>query len=159
MLRASRRFVALVVGILVAIVGGLVGYLLLPPRQSGDVAVPARTASPEQVVTTYLDALNAHDCGTAEAVMTNGAKDSAKLWCDEVARLTDVRVHQHFKERPNVTGHSAPEEVVGVPVAFILEWRPLHDDGSMAEGATTWGYWLVRDSPHSPWRIFDQGTG
>jgi hypothetical protein len=157
--KGSRRFVALVVGVVVLIVVGVLAYLLLPPRQSEDIAVPANNASPEQVVTAYLDALNAHDCDTAEAVMTIDAKDSAKLWCDKVASLTDVDVRDHFTERPKDSGHSAPEEVANVPVNFDLNWRLFHNDGSMDEGATTWGYLLVRDSPDSPWRIFDQGTG
>lgn len=132
----SRRIVALVVGVVVLIVVGVVAYLLLPPRQSDDVAVPANDTTPEQVVTAYLDALNAHDCDTAEAVMTSDAQDSATMWCSKVASLTDVDVRDHFTERPEDSGHSAPEEVVNVPVTFDLDWRLFHNDGSMDEGTT-----------------------
>lgn len=149
-----RRTFALVAGALVLLVAAAVGYLLLLPRQTGDVAVPPPDATPEQVVTAYVGALNAHDCDTAEAVMAEGAKDSGRSWCDDVARLTHVDVHDHFTE--SESDHAV---VVNVPVTFDLTWRPFHDDGSMDEGATTWGYRLVRDSEHSPWRIFDQGTG
>lgn len=159
MLKGSRRFIALIVGVVVLIVVGVLAYLLLPPRQSDDIAVPANNASPEQVVTAYLDALNAHDCDTAEAVMTSDAQDSAKSWCEDVASLTDVDVRNHLTEHPKYSGHSAPDEVANVPVTFDLNWRPFHNDGSMEEGSTTWGYLLLRDSPSSPWRIFDQGTG
>lgn len=110
-------------------------------------------------MTAYLDALNAHDCATAKALMTADAEDSAKSWCQDVGSLTSVDVHDHFTERPEASGHSAPDEVANVPVTFDLNWRPFHNDGSMAEGATIWGYLLVRDSGDSPWRIFDQGTG
>ena len=110
-------------------------------------------------MTAYFDALNAHDCDTVEAVMSEGAKGSTKSWCEDVASLTDVDVRAHFMERPKDSGHSVPEEVANVPVTFNLNWRPFHNDGSMDEGATTWGYLLVRDSADSPWRIFDQGTG
>ncbi|MGH3510422.1 MAG: hypothetical protein ACRDPI_09360 [Nocardioidaceae bacterium] len=91
--------------------------------------------------------------------MTVHTEDSAKSWCDDVASLTDVKIHHHFPERPKDSGHSVPEEVANVPVSFDLNWRPFHNDGSMEEGAITWGYLLGRDSTHSPWRIFDQGTG
>ena len=70
-----------------------------------------------------------------------------------------MAVRDHFTERPMDSGHSAPAEVAHVPVAFNVNWRPFHKDGSMNEGTTAWGYLLVRDSADSPWRIFDQGTG
>lgn len=62
-------------------------------------------------------------------------------------------------EHPEDAGRSAPEEVAYVPVDFDLDWRLFHNDGSMDEGATTWGYLLVRESPDAPWRIFSQGVG
>nr|WP_253945453.1 DUF4829 domain-containing protein [Nocardioides sp. zg-DK7169] len=148
-----------VLGVSVVIVVGVVAYLLLLPRQSDHIAVPAHNATPEQVVTAYLDALNAHDCDTAETVMASDAKDSARSWCRQVASLTDVDVRDHFTERPELSGRSAPEEVANVPVTFDVDWRLFHGDVSMPEGTTTWGYLLVRDSPDSPWRIFGQGTG
>jgi len=158
-LTGPRRLVALVVGATVLVVVGVVAFLLLPPRQSDDVAVPAGDATPEQVVTAYLAAVVAHDCDTAEAVTTRDAEDGAESWCDDVGRLTDVDVRDHVTERPEDSGHSAPTEIVDVPVSFDVHWRLFHDDGSMEDGATTWGYLLVRESPHSRWRIFDQGTG
>lgn len=151
------RLIAHVASVLVLVAAATVAYLLLPPRQTGDVAVPAPHATPEQVVTAYLDALKAHDCDTAEAVMAEGAKD--KSWCEKVATLTGVDVKHHVMEPPEYSGRTAPEEVANVPVAFNVNWRPLRNDNSMDEGPTTWGYLLVRDSASSPWRIVDQGTG
>ena len=150
---------ALVVVVSVVVVAATAVYLLLPPRQTGDVAVPPRDANPEQIVTAYLDALNEHDCDTAAALMAAGAEGAAHAWCEDVASLKDVDIDDHFTERPGDSGHSAPEEVAYVPVTFDLNWRPFHDDGSMDDGATTWGYLLVRSSADSPWRIFDQGVG
>jgi hypothetical protein len=91
--------------------------------------------------------------------MTTGAEKSAKSWCDDVASLTNVHVSDHVKERPEYFGYSAAEEVVNVPVTFDLSWRPFHNDGSMREGPTTWGYLMVRDSADSPWRVFSEGVG
>ncbi len=144
---------------MVAVVAATATYLLLPPRQTGDVAVPPRDASPEQVVSAYLDALNGHDCDTAEALMTTTAADHARSWCHDVASLEGVDVQGHVTERPEWSGHVAPDEVVRVAVTFDLSWRLLRNDGSMNEGPTTWGYLLARDSASSPWRIFDQGVG
>jgi hypothetical protein len=157
--RSPGRVITLVAGALVLVVAATVAYLLLASRQTGDVAVPPPNATPKQVVTAYLDALNAHDCGTAEAVMTDSAKDRAESWCEDVASLTDVDVRDHFMESPKWSGHSPSEEVARVPVTFNLNWRPFHNDGSMDEGTTLWGYLLVRETADSPWRIFDQGTG
>ena len=154
-----RRTFALVAGALVLLVAAAVGYLLLLPRQTGDVAVPPPDATPEQVVTAYIDALSAHDCETAESLMVERAKDTVTPWCKDVASLTNVEIHDHFTEPPKASGHSAPDEVANVPVTFDLNWRPFHNDGSMEGGATMWGYLLVRGSSGSPWRIFDQGTG
>lgn len=159
MFRSPGRLIAITASVLVLAVAATVAYLLLPPRKTADVAVPAPDATPEQVVTAYLDALNAHDCDAAQAVTTGGARDSAKSWCQDVTGLTDVDVRDHFAERPRWSGHSPSAEVANVPVTFDLDWRPFHSDGSMDEGATTWGYLLVRQSAGSPWRIFDQGTG
>jgi hypothetical protein len=133
--KGPGRLIAFVAAVLVVVVAAAAAYLLLP-RQTGGVAVPPREASPEQVVTAYLDALNAHECATAKALITADAEDSATSWCQEVGSLTKVDVPDHFTERPEASGHSAPDEV-----------------------ATIWGYLLVRDSGDSPWRIFDQGRG
>ena len=156
MSRRSGWLIALVVAVVVA---AAAAYVLLPPRQTGDVAAPPGDATPEQVVTAYLEALNAHDCDTAAALMIAGAESSAWLWCEDVASLKDVEVRDHVMELPEDSGHSAPDEVANVPVNFDLDWRPFHNDGSMDEGATGWGYLLVRNSADTPWRIFAQGVG
>lgn len=158
MLRSPGRLILVGAGVLVLVVVAAAMYLLLPPRQTSHVAVPADNATPEQVVSAYLDALDAHDCRTAEALMTAGAGDTAKTWCADVAHLTQVHVEEHVKQRPEDSGISASAEVVYVPVSFNVNWRLFHNDGSMDEGATTWGYLLTHASSNSPWRIFDQGT-
>lgn len=134
-------------------------YLLLPPRQTSDVAVPPADATPEQVVRAYLEALNAHDCETAQAVSTDTAKDGAKSWCEHVDSLTNIDVRKHVPGRSEDSGVPARDQVADVAVSFNLKWRPLHNDGSMDEGPTPWGYLLVRTAADAPWRIFNQGLG
>lgn len=153
------RLIALTASGAVIVAAAIGGYLLLPPWKSSDVAVPAAGATPEQVVTAYIAALNAHDCDAAAAMSTENARNSTSSWCGRVARLTDVVVKEHHAERPSWSGHSASVEVVSVPVEFNLAWRPYRDDGSFPEGAAAWGYLLERSADDSPWRIFDQGMG
>jgi hypothetical protein len=76
-----------------------------------------------------------------------------------VASLSDVVIKRHLVERPSWSGRPRSVEVVNVPVEFNLDWRPGRSDGSMSEGATTWGYLLERRTQNGPWRIFDQGGG
>jgi len=123
------------------------------------VAVPADTASASEVVKAYLEALDAHDCDTAKAVATGGFAATADRWCTGVAGLTHVEVKTPNPEDPRWLGfpRHTPAEFVSVPVAFELDWRWFHGDGSLEEGRTGWGYILVRDEPDGQWRIFDQG--
>jgi hypothetical protein len=155
----SRRCLPAVIATVVVLVGvALTAYLVLPRPQTRDIAMPADDATPEQVVATYLDALDAHDCDTAAAIMSEDG-DSARMWCEDILDLSDVEVRAHVREKPQWSGRSPTEDVVHVPVSFDLDWRPLLSDHSMAGGPTDWGYLLVRESPASPWRIFTQGMG
>ncbi|MBD8077825.1 hypothetical protein [Cellulosimicrobium arenosum] len=120
------------------------------------VAMPPDDAPPEQVVDAYTRALAGHDCATAGALRTPGDEPT---WCADLAALTDVHVGEPTVEDPRYSGHSPDQEVTYVPVTFDLDTRPFHGDGSMPEGATTWGYLLVRDADGDPWRIVDEGVG
>jgi hypothetical protein len=151
----SRVIVGAVAALLVA--GVALAYVLLPPRQSADIAVPPDDASPEATVTAYLAALNAHDCSTAAAVMLDA--ESAESWCHRVASLRHVAVRESSVEEPEWSGRASYDDVVNVPVTFDLDWRLFGGDGSMEEGPTTWGYLLSRTSADEPWRIVDQGVG
>jgi hypothetical protein len=132
------------------------GSLLLPPRQTGQVAVPPPGAAPEQVVAAYLAALGEHDCATARALLVADAAQGG-TWCAGVARVTEVEVGRHVAEPPAAAGPPASKAVVTVPVRFHLDWRVLHDDGSLADGLVTWGYRLALD-PAAGWRIVDEGA-
>ena len=154
--RRSLAFVGVTVAFLVC---AAAGYLVLGPRQSAEVAVPPADATPEQVVTAYLKSLDAHDCETAEAVMTDDARGIATGWCHEVAGLSDAHVGGHSLVPPKYSGREPGEQVADVAVTFDLDWRLFHNDPSLPEGTTTWGYELVRSTPDAPWRIFSEGTG
>lgn len=157
MTKASRRSITLTLGLLVLVV--VATYLTGSPRQRNDVPIPPRDATPERVVTTFIAALNAHDCDTAAALTTGDVADRARSWCEDISTLTDVIVSDHSIEPPEPSGRSAPDEVVFVAVTFDVDWRRFHGDTSMEEGNTVWGYRLVRNAEDSPWRIVDQGVG
>lgn len=141
-----------------AILVTVVVFLLLA-LQSKNVDMPGDDATPEQVVGAYLAALDAHDCDTAMALRTPDSRGTAENWCSKVAHMADARVTGSHSEFPEWSGYEAPDEVVNVRVTFDLGWRMFHNDISMEEGHTDWGYRLVRDSPTSQWRIFDEGNG
>lgn len=155
-----RRFWALV-GVLVLALAAVIAYPLLPPRQTDDIALPPTGATPEQVVTAYLDALNAHDCDTAATLMAPGAEGDARRWCKDVSSLKDAEIVKPFNERPQDVGYAAGShvEVVDLGVAFDLRWRAFHHDPSLSDGETDWGYTLMRADSSAPWRIVDQGDG
>lgn len=146
------RTLLMALGLLALVVGGVLAWTLLPPRQQADVPMPADDAAPEQVVAAYLQALDAHDCDTARALTTDRLRSSASSWCEDLAGLSEVDVRASAPVRADALG-------AGVDVTFDLDWRLFHDDGSMPEGPTTWGYGLVRADADAPWRLDVEGTG
>ena len=160
MVSRPRLILALIAGMLVlASVIGLMFKFEILVRQQRHVADPPSDAAPEEIVRAFTDALDAHDCATARAVWVRDQRASADGWCDDVASLTGVRIGKPFRVNPRFSGRQSGEQVVDVAVTFNLQWRPFHNDGSLDEGSTPWGYELVRDSPSDAWRIFSQGTG
>jgi len=141
----------LTVGVLLA--GGLYGVDRWTGRKLRDVPVPAATASPSEVVSTYLRALNAHDCATAEALATGEFRKSARSWCRQVGSLKHVTVEPY-----QVDNQGTPDLQAYISVTFDLHWRPFHSDGSMENGSTIWGYDLVRASPRERWAIASEGV-
>lgn len=144
--------VAVAVVVVAAIAVG--GFLLqdwFSGRKTRDVPLPATNASAEEVLQTYLDALNAHDCDTATALATESARQQVESWCHHVSSL------EHVQVRPASVDAAANQ--TGFAVTFDLDWRLFRGDGSMDEGPTIWGYFLTRDSASGPWRISDQGMG
>ena len=133
--------------------------VVLPPVQTRHVALPAADAGPREVVRTYLAAIDAHDCATAESLAEPGLVDDARTWCEDAAGLDELQVGAGHRERPQWSGHAGTDQVADVGVAFGLRWRAFHGDASMPSGRTVWGYQLVRHAPGAPWRISDQGVG
>jgi hypothetical protein len=144
--------------LLVAAVGAGAVYVYATGRQTAEVAGPSADATPEVVVATYVEALDAGDCAAAVALTLPEHAPAARSWCRHVQSLSNAEVHTHLiEDDPTTSGRKADEQVVYVPVSFDLNWRPLHSDGSMSEGPTSWGYLLVKGS-EGAWRIYDEGV-
>ena len=112
------------------------------------VAPPEADAAPQDVVETYLEALDGHDCERAEGLWVD--KD-AHTWCGDVASITSWEIEP-------ASSAAAASEYAVVQVSFDLDWRPFHDDGSVGEGDLTWSYTLTRPTG-GPWRLYSEGMG
>ncbi len=165
--KKQRRFIAPLLGV-AAILGAVAIYMMMVTMPSKDVDMPADDASPELVVAAYMEALDSHDCETAQALVTAPKRDSVDLWCRTVASITDATVTAQPTEPSGLPGptnlSSSAEsatswEVVNVSVTFDVKHRLFHSDISLPDGPTTWGYVLQRASSEEPWRIFDEGNG
>ncbi len=121
-----------------------------PTRQ---VAMPARDAAPEQVVRSYLDAQNAGDITTMNALVVGDEmrhSQSDRRWI-----VSDVKIHQVTPDNSIGTLAENWRQSVRVDVSFHTQRSP---DMSIPEDEDmVWGYWLVRQSDSEAWRLVSQG--
>lgn len=124
---SRRRKIAVAAVVLAAVTVG--GFLLndwISGRKTRDVALPAANVTATEVLRSYFDALNAHDCDTATALATQSARQQVESWCRDLSSLEDIQV------RPSAADAGADQ--VGIAVSFDLDWRLFHSDGSLEEG-------------------------
>lgn len=108
------------------------------PRE--DVPLPGRGATPEQVVLAYIDAVNARDFDTADAIDARPG--------EELGRFSrPVRAHDVVVLDTVVSG-------TDVHVTFDADF--VGGDGTVEDGV--WGYHLERGGDGS-WQIVDEGVG
>ena len=150
MSRTVRILVGLVV-VVVALVGAGRFAVWLTGRQTAEVAMPSADARPDEVVRTYLEALDAHDCGTAVALRSTrqDSRQLARIWCREVHHLRAVEVEPAVV----TTGE------VEVVTRYDLSYRPFTHVDWPSAGHRVWTYALERASPSAPWRITDEYEG
>lgn len=153
-----RRLALVLTAVLTALlIGGAAAWALAPARQTADIAMPADDASPEQVVTTYLEALAAHDCETAERLHLHGPTD-----CEALTSLRIRSVRLVLMEPPTASRRYADREAALVRTRVDQTWRAFEWDAPpRVDGVEDLGYYLVRVGPDAdgPWRIFDAGNG
>lgn len=153
----QRRKLQVAGGVLLAIVllaGGLFGFDRWSGRKLRNVPMPSAGAGPHEVVVAYLDAMDAHDCETAGALATPDYRESARSTCRKIASV-DFAVDPPYESAAALRASSTTY----VGVDWDIDWRWLHQDVSMEEGAGSWGYGLERASRQSPWRISSAGVG
>ncbi|WP_432489429.1 DUF4829 domain-containing protein [Kineococcus sp. SYSU DK018] len=155
MKRAPLLVVAALSAALLSACGGSPGDTLTP----GTATVDAST-SPEDVVRTYLGALQEGDQAAA-ASLTTQPYSRRDAWAADPPTIEDVEVSEALTQpaagAEGAAGESHAQEhaqAVFVPVTFELRGA----DTSMPDGPTAWGYVLVRDGDTETWRIADAGS-
>ena len=123
----------------VGVLGLLVGaaFVWTAPRE--DVAVPGRGASPKEVVIAYIDAVNARDFETANAIDARPGSDLGRF-------SRPMRTHLVRMEETVTAGAAAH-------VLFTADF--VGGDGTIDDGL--WGYYLDRGSD-GRWHITDAGV-
>lgn len=141
--RRRRRvgwWVTLAVTAVVVVVG--VAQIFPLPR-TADIAVPPADATAEEVVRAYLEAVDAHDCGTALELTAPSFAATTESMCRDAASLT-------------ITG-LVTVGTGAVHASFDVDWRLFAEDVSIPEGGFGWAYSL--DRGEDGWRIEDAGNG
>lgn len=126
--------------------------------QSTRASVLSASATPEQVVRMYVQALDAHDIARAKTLLTSahaqeveGEQDS---WFTNVVHISDLRLSEPVPEDGQGTLAQGYSQVIFVPVEFTVT---LKAQESMSNGHTVWGYLLARNSDAQRWAIVDEG--
>ena len=151
-----RRSLLAVLGIALTILAGVIWAAKAPLPELRVVPRPPPSATPEQVVTSFVAALDGHDHLTAEALC---ARWACPLDDDVWVRIA------HFG--PVVTDNQAcvPVKSDGscVPrsggVDVNVELTGLTRSGELPGEGGVWEYVLAPIGPHGAWRIVGQGTG
>ncbi|GAA1719111.1 hypothetical protein GCM10009809_13680 [Isoptericola hypogeus] len=137
----------------IAVVVALTGVMQMVPRwQTADVPLPSADATPEDVVRAYLQAIDVHDCDTAQDLTAPAFASTTETMCHDAASL----------EITDLTPLPAFSSPLGAAVSagFDVDWRLLTDDRSIPEGGFTWTYYLTRaGGTHDRWLIDDAGNG
>lgn len=145
----------LVIATVILIVAGLgTAWVLTGPTRH--VPVPPRSATPEEVVRTYLEASNAHDVATMNALTAGNAPRESRFRRTWI--VGDVKTYPAAPE--SAAGGSAAEgwrQAVRVDVDMHMV---KGDDMNMPDHTDAyWGYILGRQTSSERWRIIDQGVG
>ncbi|MGF0311783.1 hypothetical protein [Rhodococcus sp. IEGM1428] len=110
---------------------------------------------PAAVVRGWVDAVNAGDSSTGESLVADDRWLMLRSWFGEPRRHLDNLEIVGVAEDDQTTGTAAEgyRFAAWVAVRFDL----TGGDGSMPEGATSWGYILARRESSDPWSIVDNG--
>jgi len=134
------------------------------------VALPPVSASPEQVVLTYLAAADAHDTDTMQALLTpsnHGAMTPSpssvwdrilgndESWPGNVRSIRDIRISWSRNDCP-AEEQAAKGSCVDVGTEFSFS---AYRSSTIEPGLVPWGFWVVRDNVNDRWLIDEVGQG
>ena len=142
---------AVVLGVL--LLGAVVWRYTEPVRH---VPVPAADATPQQVVTAYLDASTAHDVATMNALSAGDSFLRASRF-EPSWMVSRVKTYAPSPDGGPGTAWTNWRQVVKVDVDMLI--LKGHDMNFPDNTDTYWGYVLGRQGDRDPWRIIDQGVG
>ncbi len=151
-----RRQVIASLALALAVLACVVWAVVTPLPQLRAVPLPPLNASPEQVVRTFVAALDQHDHATAEALCARWActfDDDA--WV-RIAQLGPVSADNQACVPVSSDGSCSPKGR-GVYVSVQLTGRTR--GGELPGEGGVWGYVLAPIGPMGAWRIVDQGAG
>ena len=123
----------------VGVLGLMVGAALVWAAPREDVAVPGRDATPEQVVIAYINAVNARDFDTANAIDARPGSDLGRF-----SRSMEIHEVQMKKTLAD-----------GAATHVLVTADFDGGDGTIDDGI--WGYYLERGSD-GRWHITDAGV-
>jgi len=144
-----RRQVVGGLAVALALLVAVIWAVVAPLPQLRSVPLPPSTASPEQVVRTFVAALDAHDQGTARALCVRGTPP-----CGSLDAYVRVGIAQLGAVPPIPLGGQAGAKRVYVPVDLTGRTRSGERPGE--DGV--WGYVLSPVGPQGAWRIVDEGA-
>lgn len=157
----ARRWVTRLVVVVGVVALVWVGLQVFPPIKTRSVAMPRAGAAPSEVVSTFMRALNAHDCRTARALAMGDEVSVATAWCHAVARISVRSISRPVYDSGDSgesVGNSAGNPTCMVAAGFNVRWRLFHSSQTDSK-LGVWGFDLARLQGRGPWRIYDDGLG
>jgi hypothetical protein len=148
-----RRLMAAVLVTTLVILGGVIWAARAPLPELRAVPLPPSGAAPEQIVQSFVAALDAHDQATAKALSVPGTPPRSQL--DDNVRVKVVHIGPISPTTAYVPGRNGA--VSGLDVQVQLAGR-TRSGGLPGEGGA-WEYVLVPVGPQNAWRVVDDGTG
>ncbi|UIJ35622.1 DUF4829 domain-containing protein [Allobranchiibius sp. GilTou73] len=119
------------------------------------VALPVTTASPTDVLNTYVRAINDRDYSTANALLLGGTGLENHGWFDAPSI-------KHLK----VTHVTGPYSGARDPTSSVTDYKQVVEVDTEAhfdhwpggnDGQKMWSYYLARNANTQPWRVVAQG--
>jgi hypothetical protein len=150
---AVRKLMAVVLVTALVILGGVIWAARAPLPELRAVPVPPSGAAPEQIVQSFVAALDAHDQATAKALSVPDTPPRGQL--DDNVRVKIVHIGPISPTTAYVPGRNGT--VSGLDVEVQLAGR-TRSGGLPGEGGT-WEYVLAPVGPQNAWRVVDDGTG